>query len=129
MSQQFLLNWLRLTERFLLSGCGPHGLQRLARPENRHEAGRDFLRPLWLHLAGVREPCRVSSDGGTSFAVPPPRLAGHVGAGVALGRNKKIAWNAGADWNNQLSNTVKFRVTACDTSDGLALIPAVDILL
>jgi formylglycine-generating enzyme required for sulfatase activity len=46
--------------------------------------------------------------------MPANALTGHVGAGVSLGKNKKITWNAGADWNNQLSNTVKFRVTASD---------------
>ena len=69
---------------------------------------------------------QISSDGGTTFAVPASALSGAVGAGVSLGSNKKITWNAGTDWNNQLSNTVKFRVTASDTLPpaGFALIPA-----
>ena len=70
---------------------------------------------------------QISSNGGTTFAVPASALSGAVGAGVSLGSNKKITWNAGTDWNNQLSNTVKFRVTASDTLPapaGFALIPA-----
>ena len=70
---------------------------------------------------------QISSNGGTTFAVPASALSGAVGAGVSLGSNKKITWNAGTDWNNQLSNTVKFRVTASDTlpaPSGFSLIPA-----
>lgn len=67
-------------------------------------------------LSGSTSPVHVSlqisSNGGTTFAVPANTLSGAVGAGVSLGTNKTITWNAGADWNNQLSNTVKFRVTA-----------------
>jgi sulfatase modifying factor 1 len=70
---------------------------------------------------------QVSSNGGTSFAVPVAALSGDVGTNISLGRNKRIVWNAGTDWNNQLSNTMKFRVTASDTPpapEGFALIPA-----
>lgn len=55
---------------------------------------------------------QVSSNGGTTFAVPAAALSGDLGANVSQGRNKRIVWNAGTDWNNQLSNTVKFRVVA-----------------
>ncbi len=86
---------------------------------------------IYYDMSGSTSPVfvslQVSSNGGTSFAVPVAALTGDVGANIALGRNKKITWNAGVDWNNQLSNTVKFRVTASDTPpapDGFALIPA-----
>jgi len=86
---------------------------------------------IYYDLSGSTSPVfvslQVSSDGGTTFAVPANALTGHVGAGVSLGKNKKITWNAGADWNNQLSNTVKFRVTASETppiTGEFALIPA-----
>ena len=55
---------------------------------------------------------QVSSNGGTSFAVPATALSGDLGGGVLPGRNKHIVWNAETDWSNQLSNTVKFRVQA-----------------
>ncbi len=71
---------------------------------------------IYYDLSGTTSPALVSllasSDGGVSFVIPAATLSGHVGAGVVPGRNKKITWNAGVDWNNQLSNTVKFRVTA-----------------
>lgn len=86
---------------------------------------------IFYDLSGSTSPVfvslQISSDGGTTFAAPATALSGAVGAGIALGSNKKITWNAGADWNNQLSNTVKFRVTASDrppAPDGFALIPA-----
>ena len=70
---------------------------------------------------------QVSSNGGTTFAVPAAALSGDLGANVSQGRNKRIVWNAGTDWNNQLSNTMRFRVTASATPpapSGFALIPA-----
>lgn len=71
---------------------------------------------IYYDMSGSTSPVfvslQVSSNGGTSFAVPVAALSGDVGANIALGRSKKITWNAGVDWNNQLSNTVKFRVTA-----------------
>jgi formylglycine-generating enzyme required for sulfatase activity len=86
---------------------------------------------IYYDMSGSTSPVfvslQISSDGGTTFAVPASALSGAVGAGVSLGSNKKITWNAGTDWNNQLSNTVKFRVTASVTSPapaGFSLIPA-----
>ena len=86
---------------------------------------------VYYDLSGSASPAfvslRISSDGGTTFAVPATTVSGAVGAGISPGNNKKITWNAGADWNNQISNTMKFRVTASDTPpapDGFALIPA-----
>ena len=70
---------------------------------------------------------QVSSNGGTTFAVPAAALSGDLGANVSQGRNKHIVWNAGTDWNNQLSNTMRFRVTASTippVPPGFALIPA-----
>ena len=56
----------------------------------------------------------VSGDGGLSYLIPATALSGHVGAGVALGSNRHIIWNAGTDWNgNYIANT-KVRVTAYD---------------
>jgi formylglycine-generating enzyme required for sulfatase activity len=75
---------------------------------------------IFYDISGATSPVfvslQISADGGTTFAVPASTLSGHVGAAVVLGNNRKITWNAGADWNNQLSNTVKFRVTASDVA-------------
>lgn len=69
----------------------------------------------------------VSNDGGGSYAVSASSFSGAVGGGVANGTNKQLVWNAGADWNEQFSAAVKFRITASDPPpvlDGFALIPA-----
>jgi hypothetical protein len=56
----------------------------------------------------------VSSDGGSSFTVPATSLSGAIGAGVAVGTDRTITWDAGADWNQQQSSTMRFKVTADD---------------
>ena len=71
----------------------------------------------------------VSSDGGSSFTVPATSLSGAIGAGVAVGTGRTITWDAGADWNQQSSSTMRFKVTADDgieapvAPDGFAVIP------
>ena len=72
---------------------------------------------------------QVSADGGVSYTIPCVTLSGHVGAGVALGSNRLITWNAGADWNGQFVASTKVRVTAFDGTTpppppGMAFIPA-----
>ena len=56
----------------------------------------------------------VSSDGGATFTVPATSLSGAIGAGVAVGTGKTITWDAGADWNQQSSSTMRFKVVADD---------------
>ncbi len=71
----------------------------------------------------------VSSDGGSSFTVPATSLSGAIGAGVAVGTGRTITWDAGADWNQQSSSTMRFKVTADDGIEapvapvGFAVIP------
>jgi formylglycine-generating enzyme required for sulfatase activity len=86
---------------------------------------------IWYDVSGATNPAyvtlQVSSNGGTTFAVPATALSGDVGTVTAQGRNKRIVWNAGADWNAQVSNTMKFRVAATDAPpvpEGFAYIPA-----
>ena len=57
---------------------------------------------------------RVSSDDGATWAVPATSLAGDAGPGIAPGRNRRIAWDAGADWGGQFSDRMRFEVTATD---------------
>lgn len=57
---------------------------------------------------------QASSDGGLTYAVPVSAFSGDIGSNIPLGRNKKILWNAGVDWNNRHSNNMKFRVAASD---------------
>ena len=68
----------------------------------------------------------VSSNGGASYTLPTASFTGALGAGITPGTNKKIIWNAGADWSGNFSSNVRFRVTANDDTapTGMALIPA-----
>lgn len=86
---------------------------------------------VYYDLSGADSPAmvvvEVSSDGGSSYAVPATSFAGNVGGGVANGTNKHLVWNAAADWNGQFSQAVKFRITATtppEPDGGFVLIPA-----
>ncbi len=57
----------------------------------------------------------VSSNAGASFTVPASSLTGHIGANVVPGKKRRIVWNAGADWNGQYTDQMRFQVTADDT--------------
>ncbi len=67
-----------------------------------------------------------SADGGITWTLPVTTVSGNVGAVTAAGTNRKVTWNAGADWAGQFSSNVKFRVNVTDaaTLDGFSLIPA-----
>jgi formylglycine-generating enzyme required for sulfatase activity len=72
----------------------------------------------------ARVSLEISGDGGTTFAVPAVTLTGAIGGAVRPGTNQRITWNAGADWNGQVSPQVRFRVAAETAPPGLAIIPA-----
>ncbi len=57
---------------------------------------------------------QVSGDAGATYTIPATALSGQVGAGVLSGVNRRIVWNAGADWNGQFVGSAKVRVTASD---------------
>ena len=57
---------------------------------------------------------QVSGDAGATYTIPATALSGQVGAGVLSGLNRRIVWNAGADWNGQFVGSAKVRVTASD---------------
>jgi formylglycine-generating enzyme required for sulfatase activity len=67
---------------------------------------------------------QISSDAGATWTVPITSATGQVGAGISPGSGRAIVWNAGTDWNNLLSTTMRYRITADDTPAGMALIPA-----
>lgn len=86
---------------------------------------------VYYDLSGATAPSTVavavSDNGGASYTLPASSLSGDVGGGVNAGPNKHVIWNAGADWNGQFSQAVRFRVTATGpppAPDGFALIPA-----
>jgi formylglycine-generating enzyme required for sulfatase activity len=71
----------------------------------------------------------LSGDGGLTYTIPATALSGHVGPGVTPGLNRRIVWNAGADWNNQYVPNARARVTAFDGTTpvpppGMVYIPA-----
>ena len=68
----------------------------------------------------------VSNNGGSSYGVSASSFSGDIGS-VTAGSNLHIVWNAGADWNNQVSSQMRFEVTASDVPPpptGMSLIPA-----
>jgi formylglycine-generating enzyme required for sulfatase activity len=68
----------------------------------------------------------VSTNAGATCTLPTTSFTGAVGVNQSPGQNKKITWNAGADWPGQFSANVRFRVTADDAiaRSGMVLIPA-----
>jgi len=57
---------------------------------------------------------KISSDGGERYNVPARTFEGAVGANVDPGKNKKITWNAGLDWDGEFSDKMRVRITAND---------------
>ena len=71
----------------------------------------------------------ASADAGLTYALPCTSLAGAVGPGVAIGTNRHIVWDAGADWNGNWVPQCRVRVTTHDGTTppappGMAYIPA-----
>ena len=58
---------------------------------------------------------QISSDGGVTWAVPVIDVHGAVGTGIAPGNAKIVQWNAGFDWPDDISESIKVRVIADDT--------------
>ena len=78
------------------------------------------------------DPCTVwvsvSDNGGVDWWVPARTFTGDIGMGVTPGAGKAVVWDAGADWNQNYSQQMRFRVTANDGGSsspaGMVLIPA-----
>jgi formylglycine-generating enzyme required for sulfatase activity len=66
----------------------------------------------------------ISNDGGTTFTVPALSVTGAIGGAVRPGLNKRMTWNAGADWNGQVSPQMRFRLATETAPPGMAIIPA-----
>ena len=72
----------------------------------------------------VRVSLEVTNNG---VPVPAVSLSGNgLGEGVAPGAGRSILWNAGADWDGQVSDKMRFRVVVNDDPlpAGMALIQA-----
>ena len=57
---------------------------------------------------------QISSNGGETFNVPTRELTGDLGNDIIPGKNKKIEWNAGRDWDGEFSDKMRIRITASD---------------
>lgn len=56
----------------------------------------------------------ISSDGGERYNVPAQTFEGALGSNVIPGKDKKIIWNAGRDWDGEFSDKMRIRITASD---------------
>ena len=73
----------------------------------------------------VKMSLEISSDGGTTYAVPVTSATGAIGEGITVGSGKSMTWNAGVDWDEKLSSQMRFRLIADNqVIEGLSLIPA-----
>ena len=55
--------------------------------------------------------------------MPAVAFTGDFGS-VPAGRNRRVTWNAGADWNGTSSPAMRFKITASKAPAGRVLIPA-----
>ncbi len=55
---------------------------------------------------------QISSDAGATWTVPITSATGQVGPGITPGSGRAIICNAGTDWNNLISTTMRYRITA-----------------
>ena len=87
---------------------------------------------VYYDLVGGVPPYAVSiegsSDGGATWTLPVTSVSGHVGSVSTAGNNRVVTWDAGVDWNGQISNVVRFRVNVMDSAvppvpEGFASIP------
>ena len=74
----------------------------------------DITYDLTADTPTVKVTLEISSDGGTTWAVPVTSVIGSIGNGVNVGSGKTIAWNAGVDWDGKFSQQIRFRVVAND---------------
>lgn len=56
----------------------------------------------------------ISNDSGVSWTVPKVSVTGDIGAGISAGTGKNISWDAGTDYDEQATSTMRVRVRARD---------------
>jgi formylglycine-generating enzyme required for sulfatase activity len=67
----------------------------------------------------------VSTDNGATYTLPASSFTGEgYGGGVSPGSDKRIVWNAAADWSGTYSSRVRFQVLAHEVPQAMAFIPA-----
>jgi formylglycine-generating enzyme required for sulfatase activity len=72
----------------------------------------------------VKVTLEVSQDGGLTYNVPATSITGAIGNAVTVGSGKTIVWNAGADWDSNFSNQMRFRLLTDNSASSFSLIPA-----
>lgn len=109
---------------------GRAGAQTVTNVRAAQRAGTKLV-DVYYDLSGGSGPSTVavavSDNGGASYTVSASSLSGDVGGGVNAGLNKHVIWDAGADWDGQFSQAVKFQITATEplpAPEGFALITA-----
>ena len=66
---------------------------------------------------GLTVAVQVSTNAGRTFDLPATTFTPGNGAVVRSGNSREIVWNAGVDWNRQLSTQLVFRVSALNVSN------------
>ncbi|MBT7790728.1 MAG: hypothetical protein HN757_17850 [Calditrichaeota bacterium] len=56
----------------------------------------------------------ISNNGGQNWIVPVRNVWGDIGENVQIGQNKRIIWNAGIDFPEQVNSEMKIRIIADD---------------
>lgn len=59
----------------------------------------------------------MSMNSGESWDAPIQTVEGDIGEGIEPGQDKRILWDAGTDFPNQVSNRMQARVTANDSGE------------
>ena len=56
----------------------------------------------------------VSTNSGVTYDLPSTHFTGDIGCSIQTGMQKHIVWNAGADWFDQTSDTMRVMITVDD---------------
>lgn len=114
----------------LLAGIQTHALAEasVANVRAQQRAGSKLV-DIYYDLTADKPPLsvslKISTDSGETFALAATSFTGDVGTVLKAGSNKHIVWDAEADWDQQVSEQMRFKVTANDsTPAGFVYIPA-----
>ncbi|MCW0216912.1 MAG: SUMF1/EgtB/PvdO family nonheme iron enzyme, partial [Prosthecobacter sp.] len=66
----------------------------------------------------------VSADGGATWTLPVYEVTGDYGAEISAGTDLRMTWDAGKDWDEQVSSQTRFRVSADGKSGEFVMVPA-----
>ena len=72
--------------------------------------------------SALRVTLEASADGGATWDVPVATVDGDVGSDVRPGPGRQIVWDAGKDWPDRQTETMRFRVTAVEVESDITAI-------